>query len=145
MFLHLLFAVFAVGPLVHAATTASRGVRRGDRAATAGAARVLRAYAYASLLVVGLGFGLMSQKDPHHPGRTIGAFGQTWIWLSVLLWLVAVAIVLAVLAPTLGRAARMLAAQQPATGLVSRLAAGGGVVALLFAAVVALMVYQPGR
>ena len=40
--LHLLFANFAIGPLVHAATTAGRGVRTGDAAATAGSARMLR-------------------------------------------------------------------------------------------------------
>ena len=50
--LHLLFAIFAIGPLVHAATTAGRGVRRGDGAATAASARMLRIYSYASVLVV---------------------------------------------------------------------------------------------
>ena len=50
--LHLLFAIFAIGPLVHAATTAGRGVRTGNGAATAASARMLKIYSYASVLVI---------------------------------------------------------------------------------------------
>src|SRR5947199_8355782 len=92
--LHLLFAIFAVGPLVHAATTAGRGVRQGDGAATAGAARMLKIYAYASVLVIIAGFGLMSQKED---GKQLGKFTEPWIWVSLLLWFVAVVVVLAVM------------------------------------------------
>src|SRR5579875_3889815 len=107
---HLVLAVFAVGPLVHAATTAGRGIRRGDGAATASAARVLRIYAIASLLVVAVGFGLMSSKSPY-THQDVAKFSETWIWVSLLLWVVAVAIVLGVVVPTLQRATRLIAAQ----------------------------------
>src|SRR5690349_24534627 len=67
--LHLLFAIFAIGPLVHAATTAGRGVRTGDGTATASSARMLKTYSYASLLVVIAGMALMSMDDPDHKGE----------------------------------------------------------------------------
>lgn len=142
--LHLLFAVFAVGPLVHAATTASRGVRRADAGATASAARMLRIYAYASVLVVLVGFGLMSAKAPWDPSEHVASFGETWIWLSALLWLLAVVLVLVVLVPTLDRATQAIGSGGAVGAPTGRVAAAGGVVGLVFAAVVFLMVYQPG-
>ncbi len=142
--LHLLFAIFAIGPLVHAASTAARGVRTGDGAATASSARVLRIYAYASTLVVVVGLGLMSMDDPDHAGK-IGRFGDTWIWLSLVLWTAAIAITLLVLVPTLTKASEQIEKEASVVSLTARVAASGGVVALLFAAIVFVMVYQPGH
>jgi len=42
--LHLFAAIFAIGPLVGAVTTASRGLRSGDATATAGSAKTLTIY-----------------------------------------------------------------------------------------------------
>jgi hypothetical protein len=142
--LHLLFAVFAIGPLVHAATTAARGVRTGDGAATASSARVLRIYSYASVLVVLGGMGLMSADLPYGGGGKAGEFGDTWIWLSLVLWLVAIAITLFVLVPTLSRATTLIQNEGSVVSLTARVAAAGGVVGLIFAGIVFLMVYRPG-
>ena len=142
--LHLLFAIFAIGPLVHAATTAARGVRTGDGAATAGSARVLRIYGYASVVVVLVGMGLMSADDPDHKGKKVAQFSDTWIWLSVLLWLVAIGIVLFALVPALDSVTEKIARQESVVTLTGRVAAFGGVVGLIFAGIVFLMVYQPG-
>jgi hypothetical protein len=139
--LHLLFAIFAVGPLIHAASTAARGVRHGDAKATAGSARTARIYAYASVLVIVFGFGLMSSKEH---GHQVAKLTDTWIWLSALLWLIAVALVLAVVAPTLDKATALIGKQESALALTGRVAAAGGVVGVIFAAVVFVMVYQPG-
>jgi hypothetical protein len=139
--LHLLFAIFAIGPLAHAATTASRGVRRGDGVATASAARMLRIYSYASVLVILLGGALMSQK---RRGRSVAEFGDTWIWLSLVLWVVGIAVVLGLIVPTLDRATQRIAAQESVVALTGRVAAGGGIVGAIFAAIVFLMTYKPG-
>jgi hypothetical protein len=139
--LHMLFAIFAVGPLVHAATTAGRGIRQGDGSATAFSARMARIYSYASVLVVVFGFGLMSSKEH---GKKVAQMGDTWIWLSTLLWLVAVALTLAVIVPTLDKATAAIGRQESVVALTSRVAAAGGVVGLIFAVIVFLMVYQPG-
>lgn len=143
--LHLLFAIFAIGPLVHAATTAGRGVRKGDAVATASSTRLLRIYGTVSVLVVLVGLGLMSAKDPDEPGKHVGAFGETWIWVSLVLWVVAIGLVLGVVVPTLDKATALIQKEQSVVSLTARVAATGGVVGLLFAVVVFLMVYRPGH
>jgi prolipoprotein diacylglyceryltransferase len=140
--LHLLFAIFAIGPLVHAATTAGRGVRTGDGAATASSARVLKIYSYGSLLVVIFGFGLMSAK---RHGQKVAEFSEPWVWISALLWLVAVALVLAFVVPALERATDLITKQESVVSLTGGVAAAGGVVGVIFAVIVFLMVYQPGH
>ena len=49
----------------------------------------------------------MSAKTPYGAHERAGEFGQLWIWLSLVLWVVAVAISLAVLVPTLTKAATL--------------------------------------
>ena len=140
--LHLLFAIFAIGPLVHAVTTAARGVRNGDAAATAYSARIARIYAGASVLVVVFGFGLMASKEN---GHEVAKISETWIWLSAVLWLLAVGLVQAVVVPTLNKATALINKQESAASLTGRVAAAGGVVGIVFAVIVFLMVYQPGK
>ena len=139
--LHLLFAVFAIGPLVHAATTAARGVRKGDGAATAGSSRMLRIYSYASVLVVIVGMGLMSAKEN---GQKVGEISDVWIWLSLVLWALALGLILGVVVPTLNAATERIAKEESVVALTGRVAAAGGVVGLIFAAIVFVMVYRPG-
>jgi hypothetical protein len=136
-FLHILFAVFAIGPLVHAATTASRGIRHGNRDEIAGSARTLKIYAGASVLVVIFGMSLVQSKYHHE-------FSDTWIWLSVVIWAVLTGLVVAVLIPGLGGAGRALEAGQPAGGFIARVAAAGGLVGIGYAVIVALMIWKPG-
>ncbi|MEO6886445.1 MAG: DUF2269 family protein [Jatrophihabitantaceae bacterium] len=140
--LHLLFAIFTIGPLVHAATTAGRGVRKGDAAATATSSRILRIYAIASVLVIIFGFGLMSSK---RHGVEVAKFSQTWIWLSAVLWLIAVVLILAVVVPTLDKATALIGKQESVVSMTGKIAAFGGIVGILFVVVVFLMVYQPGK
>lgn len=139
--LHLLFAIFAIGPLVHAATTAARGVRQRDAKATAYTARMARIYAYVSVLVVVFGFGLMASKQD---GQQVAKVSETWIWLSALLWLIAVALVLAVVVPTLDKATALISKQESPASLTGRVAAAGSVVGIVFTVIVFLMVYRPG-
>jgi hypothetical protein len=138
---HLVFVVFAIGPLVHAASTAGRGVRRGDGVATAAASRVLRIYAYVSVLVIIAGMALMSQKED---GEKLAEFSDTWIWLSLTLWVLAMGIVLGLIVPTLNKATKRIEAQDSVVTLTARVAASGGLVALIFFVVIVLMVYKPG-
>lgn len=138
--LHLVAAVFAIGPLVHAATTASRGLRQADAAAIRTSSRMCTIYVWASVLVVVLGFGLMSSTSPYTHDK-VGDFGDVWIWLSLLLWLVAAALTYFVVVPALDKAAADVSV---APSLVGRVAAAGGVVGIVFAVIVFLMVYRPG-
>lgn len=84
MILHLLAAIFVIGPPVHSVTTAGRGLRRGDAGATAASARMTTIYSYASILVIIFGFGLMSATSPH-THQEVASFGEAWVWLPLLL------------------------------------------------------------
>ena len=134
--LHILFAIFAVGPLVGAASIAARGVRAGDAATVASSARTVRIYGYASILVPLLGMGLVQPK--WH-----AKFSYPWVWISLLLYLAALALSLLVLAPGLNRAADRLAGGGDARAEGARAAGAGGLISLLFAVIVFLMVYKP--
>ncbi|MCW2754119.1 MAG: hypothetical protein JWQ32_1530 [Marmoricola sp.] len=139
--LHLLTAIFAVGPLVHIVTTASRGLRTADAGATAASARTARLYAYVSVLVVIFGMGVMSSKQD---GKTVATFSDPYIWISLLLWLVAMALTLALIVPALQQATTRIGAGEAVDNLSAKVAASGGVVGLIFAVIVFLMVYKPG-
>jgi len=134
--LHILFAIFAVGPLVGAASIAARGVRAGDATTVASSARTVRIYGYASILVALLGLGLVQPK--WH-----AKFSYPWVWISLVLYLAALALSLLVLAPSLSRAANRLTGGDDARAEGARAAGAGGLISLLFAVIVFLMVYKP--
>ena len=141
--LHLLFAIFAIGPLVHAATTAARGVRTGDGAATASSARMLRIYSYASVLVVIVRHGPDVDRLAVRAGQ--GRRVQGHLDLAVGgAWLVAVALTLFVLVPTLTKATETIGSEGSVVTLTGAWPRPGGVVGLIFAGIVFLMVYRPG-
>jgi hypothetical protein len=142
--LHLLTAIFAVGPLVHAATTASRGLRAGDAGATAASARTVKLYSFVSAAVVLLGFGLMSADAPWDKAEKVADLGDPYIWISLLLWLAAVALALVVIVPTLKQASLNIGNGVGVDGLTARVAGAGGTVGLIFAVILFLMVYKPG-
>ncbi|MDP9091391.1 MAG: hypothetical protein M3N95_00185 [Actinomycetota bacterium] len=139
--LHLIFAIFTVGPLVHAVTTATRGLRQADAHATAYAARMARIYSGASVLVIIFGVGVATSKDG---GKRVAQFSDTWIWLSALLWVLAGALTSAVIAPTLDQATRQIGEQKSVAPLTTRVAVSGAGVAAIFVTIVFLMVYKPG-
>lgn len=143
--LHLVFAIFAVGPLIHATTTASRGLRNADAGAIVASSKSTRIYSYASFLAVIFGFGLMSSPAPWGTGdQKVASFSEPWLWISLILWFVAILLALMVIVPALDDAAENVKAGKPVSALTGRVAASGGVIALLFLAVVFLMVYTPG-
>ena len=142
--LHLLAVVFAVGPLVGAASTAVRGLRVGDAVATATSARLVTIYSYASVVAVIFGLGLMSATDPDHPGHKVADLGDVWILISVALWLFALVEGLVGLVPALKQAATALGNGESADALKGKVAALGGSIALNYAIIIFLMVYQPG-
>ncbi|MCA1982257.1 hypothetical protein [Nocardioides nematodiphilus] len=140
--LHLLTAIFAIGPLVHASTTASRGLRQKDAAALSSSARTIKIYSIVSVVVVIFGFGLMSADAPWGTGgEKVASFSEAWIWISALLWLVAVGLCHGLVIPPLEKAA---ADVELAPSFTAKVAAGGGLIGLIFAVIVVLMVYRPG-
>ena len=144
LFLPLLAAIFAVGPLIGAATTASRALRSPDADAARSAARTIRIYSYASVVVVLFGFALMSTKAPWDSSQQVADIGDTWILVSIVLWGASVAVALGGLVPALQHAEKTIRDGGSVATLTGRVAAFGGATGLLYAAIVLLMVYQPG-
>lgn len=138
--LHLLAALFVVGPLAVTAVTSPRLARAGNRDALHAASRTTRGYALASIVVVLLGTAMVGLGDP---GRA-WEFSQLWVSASYLLWIVAVALTLGLVVPAQRDAVQSLEAGADAGATAGRMAVGGGLAMLAWVAIVVLMVVKPG-
>ena len=138
--LHLLTAMFIVGPLAVTAVQSPRLVRAGDAAGLRSAVRTTSAYAVASLLVVLLGTAMIGLADV---GEQWG-MGQLWVSASYALWIVAVALTLGLVVPAQRSALKALEGGGDAGGYAGRIAAGGGLAMLAWTVIVVLMVTKPG-
>ncbi len=138
--LHLLTALFVVGPLAVTAVTSPRLARAGNREALQTASRTTRGYALASIVVVLLGTAMVGLGDT---GRA-WEFSQLWVSASYLLWIVAVALTLGLVVPAQRHAVQSLEAGADAGATAGRMAVGGGLAMLAWVAIVVLMVVKPG-
>ncbi|MDP9497460.1 MAG: DUF2269 family protein [Actinomycetota bacterium] len=138
--LHLLTVAFLVGPAAVAAVLSPRHVRAGRLDALRDSARTTRLYTLLTLVTVVLGSAMIGVGD-------VGAqwsFAQAWISATYALWIVAVALVLAVVVPAQRRAAAEIEAGRDAGALAGRIAAAGGVAMLCWSAIIVLMVTKAG-
>ncbi len=138
--LHLLTVAFLVGPASVAAVLSPRHARAGRVDALRDAARTTRLYTLLTVVTVVLGSGLVGAG----PVGEQWSFAQAWISASYALWLVAVALVLAVVVPAQRRAVAELEAGRNAAPLAGRMAAAGGAAMLCWTAIIVLMVVKPG-
>lgn len=151
--LHVAAAVFIVGPMAILPMTAMRAIRSGATGQVRTLATSTNIFSLLSLLVVVLGFGAMGFADPKYH-ITIAS---TWIWLSLVFYVIALGLTLFIVVPAMRRAANALdgeaavEAEDPAAvGEAPAKAAGYGAIAgtsgiasLLLVAVVVLMVWKP--
>lgn len=136
--LHVVAAVFIVGPMAIIPMTAMRAVRAGNGSQVSVLATSTSIFSWLSLLVVVFGFGVMGMSEYDISMTT------PWILWSLILWAVATIINLVLVVPTMKKAAAALAdgpsddrAGYPA------IAAGSGLATILLIAVVVLMVWKP--
>ena len=139
--LHVVAAVFLVGPMAVLPMTALRALRAGEWSMVSTLAVSTRVFSLASLVVAVLGFGVVGTADK----RFDLSVTTSWVLISIVLYLVALALNLAVVVPALKRAASELEGgrSEAARGLYGRISAGSGVVSLLLVAVTVLMVWKP--
>lgn len=135
--LHVLTAVFIVGPLAIMPMTAMRALRAGQAGQVRSLAKSTTLLSLLSLITFVLGFGLMGMYEI--------SFGSTWIWLSIVLYLIAFLVSLLMVVPSMRRAAtRLDGAEATAhSGGYGMIAGGSGLVSVLLMVVVILMVWQP--
>ena len=135
--LHVVTAVFIVGPMAILPMTAMRAVRAGNADQVTTLAKSTNLMSLLSLLVVFFGFGLMgvSEAKDHYSVTT------PWILWAIILYVVALGLTLFLVVPTMRRAADAL--REGTASKYPAIAAGSGVASLLLVAVVVLMVWRP--
>jgi uncharacterized membrane protein len=134
--LHVVAAVFLIGPMALLPQTALRAVRAGNAPMVALLTRSTRVFSWASLAVAVFGFGISGIEGI--------PLSRPWLWISIVLYLVALALSLAVVVPALSRAAAGLERNASSgAALYGRIAAASGIVSLLLLAVTVLMVWKP--
>ena len=152
--LHILAVVFGIGPMVLNGVYAAKAKKMGPP----GQGAVMMVNFDVSLLAEKIiylipVFGILLVIQGHDDHNL--SFGQTWLGLAIVLYVVALGIAHAVMIPG-GKAMQALGAKfasgqgTPEDGaragaLEKRLAAGGMTLNLLTVALIALMVAQPGH
>lgn len=139
--LHVVTAVFLVGPMAVLPHTALRALRLGNGPMVELLARSTWVFSLASLLVAVLGFGIVGMADEEWGlSLTTG-----WVLASIVLYGIAFLLSVLLVVPALRQAGAALADGTPdgEAGSYARIAASSGVVTLLLVAVTVLMVWKP--
>lgn len=150
--LHVVTAVFIVGPMAILPMSAMRAARARNGAQVMSLAKATSTFSLLSLVVFLLGFALLGVSDP----KDHFFFTSAWIIWSMILYVAALAVNLFVTVPAMKRASTTVSAStgtSPAssvlTGGTQRLrgygaiAGGSGLASLLLVAIVVLMVWKP--
>ncbi|RNE62636.1 DUF2269 family protein [Cryobacterium tepidiphilum] len=138
--LHVVSAVFIVGPMAILPMTAMRAVRAGNGAQVALLAKSTSVFSLLSVVVALLGFGLVGMADEKFDLSVT----TPWVLWSIILYVVALGLTLFLVVPTMRTAAEALEGSADAgDARYPAIAAGSGVASLLLVAVVVLMVWKP--
>jgi uncharacterized membrane protein len=135
--LHVVSAVFIVGPMAILPMTAMRAVRAGNAGQVEVLAKSTNLISLLSLLVVFFGFGVMGLADKKYDLSIL----TPWILWSIILYVIALGLTLFLVVPTMRRAGEAIRAGEASK--YPAIAAGSGVASLLLVAVVVLMVWKP--
>jgi uncharacterized membrane protein len=135
--LHVIAAVFLLGPIAAAGPATARAVRARDISGIRAAQRTLRIYGWASLLVLVLGLGLVRREWGV-------AFGDAWVWVSITLFVIATALVVGLALPAQQDALADLDTGADPARQLGKIMAGASLASLAYVAIAVLMVYQPG-
>lgn len=135
LFLHILTVIVAFAPAVVHPILITFEQRRPEGDVQALAARIVapgRVYAIALALTGILGMGLISMSDD------VISWGDTWIWLSILLWIVLQGVLHGLMLP----AERAVASGDESA--VRKLDTFGPILGVLAVVLIYLMVFKPG-
>jgi len=145
--LHVVTAVFIVGPMAIFPMTAMRAARARSGAQVLFLAKATSAFSLLSLVVLFLGFAVLGVSDP----KEHWSLASAWILWSIVLYIIALAVNLFVTVPAMKRMTDGLTAPAGADRIASSslpagygaVAGGSGVASLMLVAVVVLMVWKP--
>ena len=136
LWLHISAAVFLIGPLTLATMAAPRFIKAGADGlpVVRFLQRTARIYGGATILVALLGVGLVQDRY---------SFGDFWVSSSLTLFIVAFALLLALVAPDLRRAVSRIEAGEKATVEAGRVLGVSAAVSVIWLVILLLMVYKP--
>ena len=137
--LHVVAAVFLIGPLAILPMSGLRAIRGGQGEQVATLSRSTFVTALLSLLVVVFGFGAMAYSDPKYDL----SISTPWILWSLVSYAAAVGLTLLLVVPAMRAAAETLAAGGDPKPQYGKVAALSGVATLLLVVAVVLMVWKP--
>lgn len=135
--LHVVAAIFIIGPLTLATSASPRFIKQGDAGLEMARwmSRTTLIYGLASLLVAVLGLAMVHGDF---------SFNQFWIGASLTLYIVALVLLFAIVYRDQRTAIHRLEAGEVAPVQAGRILASSAVVAVIWLAIVFLMFYQPG-
>lgn len=134
---HVFAAVLFIGPSTVATSAFPRYADAEGRPVAVALHRISRAYGTGSIAVALLGIVMAVQQ---------GRFGEIWVDTSLTLFVLATALLLAVVVPAEAAVLRRLddgAAAADLRALVVRIRIGAGTYALVWAAILVLMITKP--
>lgn len=136
LWLHITGAVFLIGPLTLATLAAPRYIKQGADGLPVlrFLQRTARIYGAATILVALLGLGLVQDEY---------SFGDFWISSSLTLFIVAFALLLALVAPDMRRAVSRIDGGEKATVEAGRVLGVSAAVGVIWLVILLLMVYKP--
>jgi uncharacterized membrane protein len=137
--LHVLTAVFLVGPMAVLPMTAMRSLRAGHAEQVSSLARSTAVFSIGSVVVALLGFALLGMTGDEH-GTSVST---PWVLWSVIAYLVALGLTLFIVVPALRAAAVRARSGGSVSDSYGKIAAPSGASSLLLAVVVVLMVWRP--
>lgn len=125
--LHVVGAVFIVGPMAILPMTAMRSLRAGQADQVKSLAKTTNIFSWLSILVLIFGFGVA--------GVYSISFSKTWVWLSIVLYVIALILSLVLVVPAMRRGAAALEATEGAdkpapSGGYGAIAGGSGIATL---------------
>ncbi|CAO5246416.1 hypothetical protein [Frankia sp. AgKG'84/4] len=140
--LHVVLAVFIIGPLTLVGAAVPLLLRGGAGALPVMrlAARLVRVFAVATLLVALTGVGLVHQGS----FGSVRSFGDDWLAASMVLWVVGAGSFLGLVAPGLSHAIAEIDAGGDPRRRITTITAGAALGSACWLIVVALMVIKPG-
>lgn len=130
--LHVVAAVFLIGPMAILPMVGMRDLRTGDGSQAVALGRSTNVFSLASLLVIVFGFGLVGIVD-------YASITTSWVLISLIVYLVALILTLMVVVPAMQGAAEATDRERS----YNRIAMGSGISTLLLLVAVVLMVWQP--
>ena len=145
--LHVVTAVFIVGPMAIFPMTAMRAARARNGAQVLGLAKATSTFSLLSLVVLLLGFAVLGVSDP----KEQWSLTSGWILWSIVLYAIALAVNLFVTVPAMRRVAASVTASTGVDDTIvssspagyGAIAGGSGIASLMLVAVVVLMVWKP--